>query len=202
MTNKVAASPATRLAIIGAGSAGLTQLKNALEVFARPEVKTELEVVVFESKTEVGGVWYVTKSHCRSISDVLELIAAGTLTGRQNTITGRVFLPRLPMMRVTSRAGKQDPLSRRTSTRERERTHHRCTKGSERIFHMISCSIGIGHFPPERQSSQIEVSRHSFRVGYMTTRTLVFVLNPVPSSNWAASTPLRSRHNTSGQADR
>jgi hypothetical protein len=202
MTNKVAASPATRLAIIGAGSAGLTQLKNALEVFARPEVKTELEVVVFESKTEVGGVWYVTKSHCRSISDVLELIAAGTLTGRQNTITGRVFLPRLPMMRMMRTAGKQNLPSRLTSTREQERTHRRCTKGSERIFHMISCSIGIGHFPLERQSSRIEVSRYVICIGFMSTRTLVYILNSGPRSNSAGLTPAPLRSDTIGQADR
>lgn len=46
-----------RIAIIGAGATGLVQLKNLLDVLSRPEVEYELEVVVFESKSEVGGVW-------------------------------------------------------------------------------------------------------------------------------------------------
>jgi cation diffusion facilitator CzcD-associated flavoprotein CzcO len=53
--------PVTRVAIIGAGASGLTQLKQLLDAFARPEVRkrTRLEVVVFETKRDVGGVWYV-----------------------------------------------------------------------------------------------------------------------------------------------
>jgi cation diffusion facilitator CzcD-associated flavoprotein CzcO len=51
----------TRVGIIGAGASGLAQLKQLLEAFSRPEVKsrTELEVIVFEKQAEVGGVWYV-----------------------------------------------------------------------------------------------------------------------------------------------
>lgn len=46
-----------RISIIGAGASGLVQLKNLLDVFARPDVQDELEVVVFEAKEDVGGVW-------------------------------------------------------------------------------------------------------------------------------------------------
>lgn len=51
-----------RVGIIGAGASGLTQLKQLLEAFGRPEVKnrTDLEVVVFDKQAEVGGVWYVS----------------------------------------------------------------------------------------------------------------------------------------------
>ena len=51
--------PTKKIAIIGAGATGMVQLKNLVEVFSRPEVEYGLEVVVFESKSEVGGVWYV-----------------------------------------------------------------------------------------------------------------------------------------------
>lgn len=51
-----------RIAIIGAGATGMVQLKNLLDIFSRPEVEYELEVVVFESKPEVGGVWSVSLS--------------------------------------------------------------------------------------------------------------------------------------------
>ena len=55
--------PLKRIAIIGAGATGMVQLKNLLDVFSRPEVEYELEVVVFESKSQVGGVWYVHTTH-------------------------------------------------------------------------------------------------------------------------------------------
>jgi cation diffusion facilitator CzcD-associated flavoprotein CzcO len=49
----------TRVAIIGAGATGLAQLKQLIEAFSRVSVRarTHLEVVVFEGKNEVGGVW-------------------------------------------------------------------------------------------------------------------------------------------------
>jgi cation diffusion facilitator CzcD-associated flavoprotein CzcO len=51
--------PVTRVAIIGAGSSGLATLKQVVDAFARPEVKqrTSLDVVVYEAKSDVGGVW-------------------------------------------------------------------------------------------------------------------------------------------------
>lgn len=50
-----------RVGIIGGGASGLAQLKQLLDAFARPEVKkrSELQVVLFEKQSEVGGVWYV-----------------------------------------------------------------------------------------------------------------------------------------------
>jgi hypothetical protein len=50
---------ARRIAIIGAGSSGLAQLKQLLDAFSRPGVESRLEVVVFESRSEIGGVWSV-----------------------------------------------------------------------------------------------------------------------------------------------
>jgi len=48
-----------KVAIIGAGPTGLAQLKNLLEVSKLPNAKYELQVKVYESKPDVGGVWYV-----------------------------------------------------------------------------------------------------------------------------------------------
>ena len=50
-------SAVTRVAVIGAGSSGLAQLKQLLDAFSRPLVRSQLEVVVFESRPEIGGVW-------------------------------------------------------------------------------------------------------------------------------------------------
>lgn len=46
-----------KVAIIGAGASGLAQVKQLVDTFGRPKVEDELEVVVFESREEVGGVW-------------------------------------------------------------------------------------------------------------------------------------------------
>jgi cation diffusion facilitator CzcD-associated flavoprotein CzcO len=54
--------PIKKVAIIGAGPTGLAQLKNLLEVSKSPKAKYELQVKIFESKPDVGGVWYVPVS--------------------------------------------------------------------------------------------------------------------------------------------
>jgi cation diffusion facilitator CzcD-associated flavoprotein CzcO len=54
--------PIRKVAIIGAGPTGLAQLKNLLEVSKLPNAKYELQVKMFESKPDVGGVWYVPVS--------------------------------------------------------------------------------------------------------------------------------------------
>lgn len=46
-----------RIAVIGAGSAGLAQIKQCLDAFRRPEVKHRLELVAFEPRSDVGGLW-------------------------------------------------------------------------------------------------------------------------------------------------
>ena len=48
-----------RVAVIGIGSAGLCQLKQLKEAFARPEVRSGkcLELVGFEGRSDVGGLW-------------------------------------------------------------------------------------------------------------------------------------------------
>jgi cation diffusion facilitator CzcD-associated flavoprotein CzcO len=53
--------PVTRIAVIGVGSAGLAALKQAVDAFSRAEVasRTRLELVGFETRNEVGGLWYV-----------------------------------------------------------------------------------------------------------------------------------------------
>jgi cation diffusion facilitator CzcD-associated flavoprotein CzcO len=52
--------PIKKVAIIGAGPSALAQLKNLLEVSKLPSAKYELQVTVYESKPDVGGVWYVS----------------------------------------------------------------------------------------------------------------------------------------------
>lgn len=49
----------TRVAVIGIGSAGLGQLKQTRDAFARAEVREQkaLELVGFETRDEVGGLW-------------------------------------------------------------------------------------------------------------------------------------------------
>lgn len=58
-------SDTVRIAIIGAGPAGLAQARQAIDTFkseryARTNRLRKLDLVVFESRDEVGGVWYVS----------------------------------------------------------------------------------------------------------------------------------------------
>jgi cation diffusion facilitator CzcD-associated flavoprotein CzcO len=46
-----------RIAVIGAGSAGLAQIKQILDAFSRPGVEKQLELVAFETRDDVGGLW-------------------------------------------------------------------------------------------------------------------------------------------------
>jgi len=55
--------PIKKVAIIGAGPTGLAQLKNLLEVSKLPKAKYELQVKVYESKPDVGGVWSVCQNY-------------------------------------------------------------------------------------------------------------------------------------------
>lgn len=48
-----------RVAVIGAGASGLAQTQQLLEAWNRKEVKTKLEVIVYEAREDVGGVWQV-----------------------------------------------------------------------------------------------------------------------------------------------
>ncbi|ORY27654.1 hypothetical protein BCR39DRAFT_537734 [Naematelia encephala] len=47
----------TRVAIIGGGASGLVQLKQLLDTFARRDVTRKLEVILYESRSEIGGTW-------------------------------------------------------------------------------------------------------------------------------------------------
>ena len=51
--------PTVRIAVIGVGSAGLAALKQAVDAFSRPEVvkRVKLDLVGFETRSEVGGLW-------------------------------------------------------------------------------------------------------------------------------------------------
>jgi cation diffusion facilitator CzcD-associated flavoprotein CzcO len=54
-----------RIAIIGAGAAGIAQAKQIVDAFhldTRTEDDVRVDVVVFEARDRVGGVWYVTVS--------------------------------------------------------------------------------------------------------------------------------------------
>ncbi|OCF34111.1 hypothetical protein I316_04059 [Kwoniella heveanensis BCC8398] len=58
-----------RVAVIGAGVSGLAAIQQLVEAFDRDEVKgkLELDLVVFESKNEVGGVWLTDDRPKKSI---------------------------------------------------------------------------------------------------------------------------------------
>lgn len=47
-----------RVAVIGAGAAGIAQAKELVNAFAHPDATNQqLELVVFEARHAVGGVW-------------------------------------------------------------------------------------------------------------------------------------------------
>lgn len=120
--------PTKRIAIIGAGSSGMVQLKNLLEVFRRPEVKYELDVVVFESKPEVGGVWCVVL--VRGCRDEVGLISTGTRTSAINGTDEHSC----PVTRARVKHKKGWTGRGCTFTRRITRTRRRCTRGSGPIF--------------------------------------------------------------------
>ena len=45
----------TRVAVIGAGATGLTQLKQLVDAYKRPNVTSQLQVVMYESRNAIGG---------------------------------------------------------------------------------------------------------------------------------------------------
>lgn len=45
-----------RIAVIGAGAAGLAQAKQVLDAFKTPQ-EQNVELVIYESRNDVGGVW-------------------------------------------------------------------------------------------------------------------------------------------------
>lgn len=51
--------PLKRIAVIGAGAAGITQTKQLVDAFADASSEFELDLVVFEVRDDVGGVWSV-----------------------------------------------------------------------------------------------------------------------------------------------
>ncbi|WRT65333.1 uncharacterized protein IL334_002276 [Kwoniella shivajii] len=73
MTIPIPDKPMKRIAVIGAGASGLTQIQQLLEIWQREEVNTDLEVVGFEVKDDVGGVWLTDDSPKKSIISHLPL---------------------------------------------------------------------------------------------------------------------------------
>lgn len=49
--------PVKRIAIIGAGSSGIAQAKQVLDAFAYGKSEYKADIVVFEAKEKIGGVW-------------------------------------------------------------------------------------------------------------------------------------------------
>ena len=49
--------PTKRIAVIGAGAAGLAQAKEILQAFQSGESGYGVELVVYESRSQIGGVW-------------------------------------------------------------------------------------------------------------------------------------------------
>lgn len=64
--------PVIRVAVIGAGASGLVQTQQLLEAWSREAVKTKLEVVVFEAREDVGGVWLSEGGRCILLPDSLQ----------------------------------------------------------------------------------------------------------------------------------
>lgn len=50
-----------KIAIIGAGAAGLALAKQVIDAF-RTSARAEMKLVIFEAKDDVGGIWSVTRS--------------------------------------------------------------------------------------------------------------------------------------------
>ncbi|GHJ89020.1 hypothetical protein NliqN6_5422 [Naganishia liquefaciens] len=49
--------PPKRIAVIGAGAAGLAQAKQILDAFTSPAGLLQVELVIYEARNDVGGVW-------------------------------------------------------------------------------------------------------------------------------------------------
>jgi cation diffusion facilitator CzcD-associated flavoprotein CzcO len=52
-----ASLPVTRIAVIGAGAAGITQAKQIVDAWTTGGAETGLHLDVFEARDKVGGVW-------------------------------------------------------------------------------------------------------------------------------------------------
>lgn len=51
--------PVKRIAVIGAGAAGIAQAKEILEAFQHGKSEFQADLVVYESRSKIGGVWCV-----------------------------------------------------------------------------------------------------------------------------------------------
>jgi cation diffusion facilitator CzcD-associated flavoprotein CzcO len=49
--------PVKRIAVIGGGAAGVAQAKEILDAFRPGVCDHKVELVVYESRDEIGGVW-------------------------------------------------------------------------------------------------------------------------------------------------
>lgn len=105
-------------------SSGLVQLKQLLDAFARPDVNKNLEVVVSESRSEVGGVW------CALLITQCMDILADPLLGSLR-----------PGRRGYERAmGKEERAMRCTSPLWSGKIRRRCMRVCEPIYLMwVSC---------------------------------------------------------------
>ncbi|WWC68858.1 uncharacterized protein I206_102794 [Kwoniella pini CBS 10737] len=74
----------TKIGIIGAGASGLAQLQQLLEIWeGKSEVseRSKLEIVVFESKDDVGGVWLTDDQSKPNIRTHMPSKSNGSLNG-------------------------------------------------------------------------------------------------------------------------
>ncbi|WVQ94688.1 hypothetical protein IAU59_001768 [Kwoniella sp. CBS 9459] len=89
-TSKTMATTTTtkkKVAVIGAGVSGLAAIQQLVEAFQRDQVKDkllELDLVVFESKNEVGGVWLTDDRPKKSIRTQLPSRNASSSSSRQD----------------------------------------------------------------------------------------------------------------------
>ncbi|WVF66927.1 hypothetical protein IAT40_001670 [Kwoniella sp. CBS 6097] len=84
--HKPATRTTKRVAVIGAGVSGLAAIQQLVEAFQRDNVKDELELdlVVFESKNEVGGVWLTDDRPKKSVRTQLPSTNGSSTTCTQN----------------------------------------------------------------------------------------------------------------------
>lgn len=62
-SNRPATHASKRIAIVGGGTAGLTMLKT-LSADLPSEVTKDWDIVLFEQREDIGGVWYVARHRC------------------------------------------------------------------------------------------------------------------------------------------
>lgn len=86
-------SNVVRVAVIGAGASGLSQIKQLRDAFNREDVKASgktLEVVCYEKGREVGGVWYIDEEKVKGKSKPYHSVVLPVDAGADDSQGGEV----------------------------------------------------------------------------------------------------------------